>query len=527
LAGGLACFAARGRQAASMSTGARIEVVLDESVGTISPDIYGHFVEHLGGVVYDGVWVGAGSKVANTGGIRASLVEHMKRIKPSIIRYPGGCFADSYDWRDGVGPRARRPRRTGFWGRTETNQFGTNEFVRFCKLTGAQPYLAANLRGLPAQSFYEWVDYCNSSAGSTTLSELRASGEDGSRDPFGVRFWGVGNEAWGCGGNFTPQEYATEFRRFTAAVPGYGLRPLFVASGPSDGDLNWTRGFFSKMVEKGQFDFYGWALHHYSWNLSRGATDDWEKGKGDALEFGIEEWYEMLREADKTESLVKETWDAMGEFDKNHRVKLVVDEWGAWYKPGTEVRPGYILSQQQTLRDALVSALSLDAFNRQADKVAMANVAQLINCLHSLFLAYEDKFVATPNFHVFEMYAAHQGAQGLRTVFDAPDVRYTRAGRPATFWGLNGSASLREKTLTLTVVNPHASEPREAEIITRGAVVRSARARALTASDIHAHNSFENPRAVEPRDEQAAVGAGGRLVFRFAPASVTRLQLDL
>jgi alpha-N-arabinofuranosidase len=523
LAGGLACLAARGSQVA----GARIEVLLDESVGTISPDIYGHFVEHLGGVVYDGVWVGTGSKVPNTGGIRAALVEHMRRIKPPVIRYPGGCFADSYDWRDGVGPRVRRPRRTGFWGATETNQFGTNEFVRFCRLTGAQPYLAANLRGLPAQSFYEWVDYCNSPVGSTTLSELRASGDDGSRDPFGVRLWGVGNEAWGCGGNFTPQEYATEFRRFTASVPGYGLRPLFIASGPSDGDLGWTRGFFSRMAEKGPFDFYGWALHHYSWNMSRGATTDWDKGKGDALEFGLEEWYEMLREADRVESLVKETWAAMGEFDRVHRVKLAVDEWGAWYKPGTEVRPGYILSQQQTLRDALVSALSLDAFNRHADKVVMANVAQLINCLHSLFLAYEDKFTVTPNFHVFEMYAAHQGARGLRAIFDAPDVRYTRAGKPATFWGLNGSASLREKTLTLTVVNPHAAEPREAEIITRGATVRSANARVLTAGDMHAHNSFENPRAVEPRDEQVSVGAGGRLVYRFAPASVTCLQLNL
>src|SRR5256714_11853123 len=252
-AGGLASLWGGGGQGA----GAKIEVIVDEPVGTISPDIYGHFVEHLGGVVYDGVWVGEGSKVPNVGGIRAALVEQMRRIRPSVIRYPGGCFADSYDWRDGVGPRARRPRRTGFWGRTETNQFGTNEFVRFCRLTGAQAYLAANLRALPAQSFYEWVDYCNSPAGSTTLSELRASGEEGSRDPFGVRYWGVGNEAWGCGGNFTPQEYATEFRRFTAAVPGYGLRPLFVASGPGDGDLNWTRGFFSRMAEKRQVDFYG------------------------------------------------------------------------------------------------------------------------------------------------------------------------------------------------------------------------------------------------------------------------------
>jgi alpha-N-arabinofuranosidase len=387
--------------------------------------------------------------------------------------------------------------------------------------------MAANLRGLPAQSFYEWVDYCNAPAGSTTLAELRATGEAASREPFGVEYWGVGNESWGCGGNFTADEYAMEFRRFTAAVPGYGgAGARFIASGPGGPDPNWTRGFFSKMAEKGQFNFYGWGLHHYSWNLSRGATDDWDKGKGDALRFDLEEWYELLRQADRMESLVKETWASMGEFDRAHRVKLAVDEWGAWYRPGTEVRKGYILSQAQTLRDALLSGLTLDTFNRHADKVVMSNVAQLVNCLHSLFLAYEDKFVATPNFHVFEMYAPHQGAQSLRAVFDAPEARHTRAGKPATFWGLNGSASLAGKTLTLTVVNPHAAEAREAEITLRGASARAVRARVLTAADIHAQNTFEDPRAVEPRDGSAA-SRGAATVHGFAPASVTRLQFDL
>ena len=523
LAGGLGSLAAGGAQ----GPGARIEVVLGETLGTISPDVYGHFVEHLGGVVYDGIWVGENSRVPNVGGVRRALVEHLKRVRPSVIRYPGGCFADSYDWHDGTGPRARRPRRANFWGGTESNEFGTNEFVRLCQLTGAKPYLAANLRGLPAQSFYDWVDYCNAPAGSTTLSGLRATGEAGSREPFGVRFWGVGNEAWGCGGNFTAREYATEFRRYTAAVPGFGVSPLFIAAGPSSGDLDWTRGFFEKMAEKRQFNFYGWGLHHYSWNVSRGATDDWEKGKGDALKFDVEEWYEMLREADQMEGLVKSTWAAMGEYDREHRVKLAVDEWGSWYRPGTEVRKSYTFSQAQTLRDALVAALTLDTFNRHPDKVVMSNVAQLVNCLHSLFLAYEDKFVATPNFHVFEMYAPHQGAQGLRAVFEAPEFTHARAGRTATFWGLNGSASLAGRTVTLTVVNPHAAEPREAEVSVRGAAaVRAARARVLTAGDLRAQNTFEQPRGVEPRDAEVAP-RGARLLFRFPPASVTRLQLDV
>ncbi|HYN85735.1 MAG TPA: alpha-L-arabinofuranosidase C-terminal domain-containing protein [Pyrinomonadaceae bacterium] len=510
---------------------AKIEVLPDETIGTINPDIYGHFVEHLGGVVYDGIWVGEGSKIPNTNGVRAALVEHLRRAAPSVIRYPGGCFADSYDWRDGVGPRARRPRRTNFWGPVESNQFGTNEFVRFCKLVGAQPYLAANLRGLPAQSFYEWVDYCNSPAGATSLGELRAAGEAGSREPFGVRFWGVGNESWGCGGNFTPDEYAMEFRRYTAAVPGYAMSLRYIAAGPGSGDLAWTRGFFAKMAEKGAASFnslYGWGLHHYSWNASRGTSHDWDAAKGDAVNFNLEEWYELLREADHVDRHMREHWAAMGEFDREHRTKLCVDEWGAWYRPGTEVHPTHQLGQMPTLRDALITGITLDAFNRHADKVVMGNVAQLVNCLHALFLAHEERFVTTPVFHVFEMYAAHQGARSVRAVFDAPEVGVTRLGKPATFWGLNGSASLRDRVLTLTVVNPHASEPREAEITVRGAQVRAAEARVVTARDLRAHNTFAEPGRVVARDEEVR-GAGGRasLVHRFAPASVTRLRLSL
>lgn len=521
----------------------RIEVLLREPVATISPDIYGHFAEHLGGVIYDGIWVGEKSKVPNTGGIRTALVDAMKRIKPGVIRYPGGCFADSYDWRDGTGARATRPRRTNFWvddremggpalsaQRFEPNLFGTNEFVRFCQLTGAQAYLAANLRGLSAQDFYEWVEYCNAPAGSTTWTDVRAKGEMGSREPFGVRYWGVGNESWGCGGNFTPDEYASEFRRFTAAVPRYGVDLKFIASGPNDGDLNWTRGFFAKTLEKGADVFggiYGWALHHYSWNTSSGKTNDWVEGKGDAINFSAEQYYELLREGDRIENLINQHWTVMGEYDRQRRVKLIVDEWGAWYRGGTQVAPTHLLGQQSTMRDAVLAGLNLDTFNRHADKVVMANVAQLINCLQSLFLATEDKFVLTPTYHVFDMYAAHQGAQSLRAEFISPKADYTRAGQSAGFWGLNGSASLKGKELTLTVVAPDADAPRETEINIGGASVAACRARVLAAPDIHAHNSFENPRALEPKDEQVNVANGGRLTYSFAPASVTRLQITL
>jgi len=212
----------------------RLEILVGEPIGTIAPEIYGHFVEHLGGVVYDGIWVGEGSKVANVGGVRKALVDQLRTINPPVIRWPGGCFADSYDWRDGIGAADKRPRRTDFWADTrpsfdrpatsgaqrfDPNRFGTNEFIRFCRLVNAAPYIAANVRSLPAKDLYQWVEYCNAPAGETTMSDLRAAGGD--REPFGVRYWGVGNEPWGCGGNFTPEEYATEFRRYTAWVPKY------------------------------------------------------------------------------------------------------------------------------------------------------------------------------------------------------------------------------------------------------------------------------------------------------------------
>jgi len=440
----------------------RIEVLLGEPLGTISPNIYGHFAENLSGVIYDGIWVGENSKVPNLNGIRKELVEEMRKIKAPVLRYPGGCFADSYDWRDGIGPADKRPRRTNFWAQEESasspanhhydpNQFGTNEFIRFCKLIGSQPYLAANVRSLPAEAFYQWVEYCNSPAGSTTLADTRASA--GYADPFGVRFWGVGNESWGCGGNFTAQEYAVEFRRYTAWVPRYGQELSFIASGPSDEGWDWTRGFLEEIVRKGPRELhsiYGLALHYYAWNLSRGRTKDWNEGKGDALKFDLLDWYELMRQGDVMESLINGHWQVMGEFDKDHSVKLVVDEWGPWYRPGSEATPGDLLEQTPTLRDAVFSGMTLDTFNRHPEKVAMANCAQLINCLNSLYLAHEDKFCVTPVGHVFAMYAAHQGGQALPTIFSAPSVNYDRDGKPASFWGLKGSASLRDKELVLT-----------------------------------------------------------------------------
>jgi alpha-N-arabinofuranosidase len=529
------------RSVFSQTGESRVDILINEPIGVVNPNLYSHFVEHLGAVVYDGIWVGEKSKIPNYNGIRKDLVDSLKKIKPGVIRYPGGCFADQYDWRDGIGPRDKRPTRVNFWADTgykasdaykkvdsgpqkyEPNWFGTDEFVRFCQLVEAKPYMAANLRSLGVKEFMLWLEYCNAPANLTTLSSQRTA--NASKDPYNISFWGVGNESWGCGGDFLPEEYAEEFRKFTAWLPTYGTKLQLIGSGPNGGDTGWTRRFFTKLTEKGAGQInklYGWALHYYC-----GTT-----GKGIANEYTDNEWYDLLQRSDRMDGLVREHWQVMGEIDRDHKVKLIVDEWGAWHLQDADMPPAYLYAYAGTLRDALISGINLDTFQRHADKVAMANPAQLVNTIHSLFHTYEDKFVQTPNYHVFEMYMPHAGATSVRTEFVAPQVSYTRKDSaqkdvPMNFWGLNGSASINGKTVTLTAVNPDVKNARETEINLAGAKIVSANARVLTSTDIHARNSFANPRGLEPKDESVTVGVNGKLVYKFAPASVTRLQMTL
>jgi len=532
-------IASTGAKGFAESVDAQIEILLDEPTGIISPNLYGQFTEHIGGVIYDGVWVGGGSKIPNRFGIRSELIDRLKEIRVPVIRWPGGCFADSYDWMDGVGPSSNRPTRTNFWEVEpelarlheqgvqifESNRFGTNEFMRFCTLSGAQPYVAANLRSLPASSFDHWVEYCNSPKGSTTLAQVREAA--GFPEPFHVRYWGVGNESWGCGGSFQPEAYASEFRRFTTWVPKYGVDLQFIASGPNNNDLEWTHRFFDQLHSGHAYrneNFAGWSVHYYVSNLSRGKSQDWTKAKGDAVRFDQADWYEVLRESSKIEQIIDDQWSAMGAYDPDRRIKLVVDEYGPWYREGTEVDPTHLFGQQITIRDALATALTLDTFNRRAEKVGMANNAQLVNNLNALFLAHEDRFVVTPNFHVFSMYAAHQGGQGFRVEISAPEVHYVRDDNPAQFWGLNGSASLKDGIVTLTVVNPDLENTTETRVAIRTGRIDRATATVLRADDMHAHNTFDTPDAVRPAPLEAMV-AGQDLLVRFPPASVSKLEI--
>lgn len=493
----------------------------------ISPHIYGQFIEHLGGVIEDGIWVGPGSKIPNVAGLRREFVEDMKRIATPNFRWPGGCFADAYHWRDGIGPRERRPKTYNFWQPsvpkgvdvTETNQFGTHEFIRLCRLTGAEPYIAANVgSGTPAE-FADWVLYCNAPAGTVSLARERAA--NGDPEPFRVRYWGVGNESWGCGGNMKPQEYATEYRKFATQYPRAYQEPFFIAVGPSggrpDGHLEWTRGFFEAMAGHSASIWpHGWGLHYYT-RARRSAKADRRSA---------ERFYDTLVTGARIEWLLEEHWKIMGEFDPQRRTRFVVDEWGVWQPPGTEIGPRYLFSQEANLCDALHAALTLDVFNRHADKVAMAQIAQTINCIHSLFLAAGSRFVRTPTYYVFELYQPHMGARRVPIEVRAADLKVPVGDGAEPLFGLAGSASLKDRQLTLTLVNPSLEVDVAAAVELDGAQPVEARARVLTHADPHAANSFDAGEPVKPAPLDVAV-QGGRIRVRIPKHAVAALEIRL
>lgn len=528
------------KAAASTEADAHIEILPGEAIGIIAPELYSHFIEHLGGVIYDGVWVGEDSKIPNQHGIRKAFIDAMREVQAPVLRWPGGCFADSYDWRDGIGPRSKRPKRAAFWSQQDTNAFGTHEFMETCSAIGCKPYLAADVRSLPARDFYQWVEYCNAPAGEgNALADLRAA--NGDKAPFNVQYWGVGNESWGCGGEQTPEEYAGEFRRYSTWIPKFSDHPRdelrLVICGPNGDDTAWTRGLMKSL--KGQHP-YGLSTHYYT------SGDAKKFAAGDALSFTSDEHYDLLTRGSFMENVITDHWSVLSETDPNHRTRLILDEWGAWYGKGTELSPHYNLSQQSTMRDALLSGITLDIFHRNAEKVAMANVAQSINCIHSLMLAQEDKFCLTPTFHVFKMYMPHRGAQSVRAIFSAASIKnpLAIASSPVggnsdigsikvspTLAGLSGSASISTegngKRLTLSVVNPHLDRPLTTEIIVRDLTIASVQGTVLASSDIHNHNDFAHPDTVKPAPATIGAIASGKLMHTFPAASVTTLTITL
>ncbi len=492
----------------------RITICPQEPYATIAPNLYGHFAEHLGAGIYGGVWVGEGSSIPNIGGIRRDVVEALARVHPSVLRWPGGCFADDYHWQDGIGPRESRPRRVNiWWGEDiETNEFGTHEFLRFCRLIGAQPYLCGNVGSGSPRELRDWVEYCNF-AGDSTLARQRAL--NGSPEPFGVRYWSVGNENWGCGGTFCPEDYGAEFKRYATFLRDFSGTPLYlVACGPGGNDPEWTRRFLTKLQGRhGLFRFHGYSAHYYCGTA------------GTATEYTVEEWYRLLRRSLEMETLVKQQRAIMDGFDPERKIGLIVDEWGTWH-PATPGHNPHHLWQQNTQRDALVAAATLDIFNRHADKVVMGNIAQTINVLQALILTDGGRMVTTPTYHVYDMYQSHQGGTGVRAYFEAEEIAFRDGSDEQRIFGLAGSASLRGNTLTLSVVNPHVSEPAEAILTLRDGRAQGATVSVLAAGDIHACNTYDAPHAVAPTQATLEL-SGSEWHYTFAPASVTVLRIRL
>ncbi len=496
----------------------QITVHLREPIGRIHPELHGQFIEQLGACVHGGIWVGEASPIANLHGLRLDVVEALKRLAVPVLRWPGGCFADDYDWTDGIGPKEQRPRRlNGWWGHdVETNHFGTHEFMHLCRLIGAKAYLAGNVGSGTPRQLKQWVEYCNVAA-DTTLSRLRAT--NGAPEPFKVAYWGVGNEAWGCGGSLCPEDYAALYKRFATHLATFTRPPLemplfLIACGPNGNDAEWTRRFFLKAgAPSGDWRLDGWAAHYYCGTA------------GTATDFTTNQWFELLHRAAAIEELILEQRALLDEWDPQRRIGLIVDEWGTWHPP-TPGRQPLHLWQQNTLRDALVAALTLDVFHRHCDKVVMGNLAQAVNVLQALILTEEERMVLTPTYHVFDLYRPHQGAQGVRAQFGSNEILFTAGRKRMGLAKLNGSASIIDSQLTLSVTNLDPANAVEATVELIGGSMRELRVAELMAGALQAHNTFEVPEAVRPRYSHLGL-SGERWRHVFAPASVTVLSIGL
>ena len=490
---------------------AELSIRTDQPGGVINPNIYGHFAEHLGRLVYDGIWVGERSAIPNTRGIRTDVVEALKKLKVPVLRWPGGCFADEYHWRDGIGPRNKRPRRiNASWGGVlETNAFGTHEFMDLCELIGAAPYISGNLGSGTPQEMMEWVEYMTSDSDST-LANLRR--KNGRAKPWKVPYFGVGNESWGCGGNMRPEYYADEYRRFATFVKDYsGNRIQRFASGASDFNYNWTEVLMSQAARHMQ----GLSVHYYTL-----PTGDWGR-KGSATRFGEDEWHATLARTLRMDEIIRGHAAIMDRHDPRKRVGMIVDEWGTWYDPEPGTSPS-ALYQQNSLRDALVAALNFHIFQRHNDRVKMANIAQTVNVLQAVILTDKEKMILTPTYHVFEMYKVHQGASHLPVELTAPEYRRGSTSIPS----LHASASRDAAgTLHLSIANLDPNRAAEVAIRMPGGTVRSIQGRILTGPAINSINTFDQPNTVKPEPFTSAPPSGGRAVLRVPPKAVVTAEV--
>jgi alpha-N-arabinofuranosidase len=497
----------------------RIVVKTQDADVKISRHIYGHFSEHLGRCIYGGFWVGndpeAAASIPNTRGIRNDIVAALKRIKIPNLRWPGGCFADEYHWKDGIGPRAERPRmiNTHWGGVIEENSFGTHEFLDLCgqlsdpAFPRCEPYICGNVGSGTVHELSQWVEYCNFD-GLSPMAEMRR--KNGRDDPWKVEFWGIGNESWGCGGNMTPEFYADNYRRYACYTRSYGsVRPFRIACGSNGTDLNWTR----VLMEKAGRYMDGLSLHYYT------VPGDWAK-KGSATEFDEMDWFITMKKAFGMDELVRQHTAIMDDFDPEKRVGLVVDEWGTWFdaEPGTN--PGF-LYQQNTLRDALVAGIHLNIFNNHAERVFMANIAQTINVLQSVVLTEGSKMILTPTYHVFDLYKVHQDAVKLPVYIESETIQSLPV--------VSASASQdSDNRIHVSLTNIDAAKAQVVKVELRGVTVSPAvklTGKIVTAENMTVHNTFDEPDVITVKDFSGAAVSGAALDVELPPMSVVTLEL--
>ncbi len=491
--------------AASAPFAATVLVHTDQPGAVISRTIYGQFAEHLGRGIYEGIWVGEDSPIPNTRGYRSDVVAALRALHVPVVRWPGGCFADEYHWREGIGPRAGRPTKinTTWGGVEETNAFGTHEFLNFAELIGADAYVSGNVGSGSPQEMAEWIEYITSDTQST-LANLRR--KNGRERPWRLPYFGIGNETWGCGGNMRAEFSVDLYRQFAAFLKAPpDNKPLRVASGATAEDLNWTEVLMSRAAPL--MDAY--SLHYYTL-----PTGDWNH-KGASTGFSEGEWASTLSGALKLDDFVTRHSAIMDKYDAAKRVGLFVDEWGTWYDAEAGRNPAF-LYQQNTLRDAVVAALSLDIFHRHADRVRMANIAQMVNVLQAMILTDKERMVRTPTYYVFQMYVPFQGATTLPVEVTAPSYATSDVTLPA----LDVSAARDAAgNLELAFVNLDPSRVAKVSATLAGVEIHRASGRVLTADTMDAHNSFEQPNAVVPAPLDPK-RSGSKLAIDLPPKSV-------
>ena len=482
----------------------------DNSGVKINKEIYGHFSEHLGTCIYEGIYVGEDSDIPNINGYRKDVVEAFKELKVPVLRWPGGCFADTYHWKDGIGPKEDRPSMVNvFWGGvTEDNSFGTHEFLDFCELIGTEPYLSINVGTGTVQEAVEWVEYVTS-ANESPMTELRK--KNGREKPWNVKYWGIGNENWGCGGDMAPNYYANIFRNYSSYIRGAGFQK--VICGPSGNDTRWTETILSGMEGKMHLA-QGVSLHYYTL-----PTGDWNT-KGSSTDFGEEMWFSTLRNTMYVEDYIKRHLAIMDKYDPEGKVKLIVDEWGTWYDklPGT--KDGF-LQQQNTVRDALVAGINLNIFNNHADRISMANIAQIVNVLQAVILTNGPEMVKTPTYYVFKMYNVHQDANLVPVGLQSEKYEYNGESVPA----LTASASEKNGITNITITN---ANPQKAITLNckPGKDFKSVKGKIVTGTEITDYNDFGKEETVFISDFPVEKTENGELKIDVPAHAVILVQLQ-